>query len=108
MRMDIALHCNLVRSWRRVVPTWLLTVDTKVQGARERDMRNGVTIPPHFTAATMLDFTRLPSRLLDVALGPRITFKNFIGTKAASSDAITITQPIVAQYHLSVNWADLK
>ena len=34
----------------------VLTVDTKVQGPRERDMRNGFTVPPRFTAATILDF----------------------------------------------------
>ena len=63
----------------------VLTVDTKVQGPRERDMRNGFTVPPRFSAATILDFARHYSWLFDVALGPRITFKNFIGTKAASA-----------------------
>ena len=71
-------------------------------------MRNGFTVPPRFSIATILDFARHYSWLFDVALGPRITFKNFIGTKAASTDAITITQFIAGQYDLSVNWRDVE
>jgi isopentenyl diphosphate isomerase/L-lactate dehydrogenase-like FMN-dependent dehydrogenase len=86
----------------------VLTVDTKVQGPRERDMRNGFTVPPRFSAATILDFAWHYSWLFDVGLGPRITFKNFIGSKAASTDAMTITQFIAGQYDLSVGWRDVE
>jgi L-lactate dehydrogenase (cytochrome) len=34
----------------------VLTVDTKVQGPRERDMRNGFTVPPRFGPGTFPDF----------------------------------------------------
>ncbi len=86
----------------------VLTVDTKVQGPRERDMRNGFTVPPRFSAATLLDFARHHAWLFDVALGPRITFKNFVGKGAKSSDAMTITQFISGQYDLSVSWRDVE
>ena len=86
----------------------VLTVDTKVQGPRERDMRNGFTVPPRFTAATLLDFALHYSWLFDVAFGPRITFKNFVGSNAASTNAMTITQFIAGQYDLSVNWRDVE
>jgi len=86
----------------------VLTVDTKVQGPRERDMRNGFTVPPRFSAATILDFARHFSWLLDVGLGPRIAFRNFEGTSAAATDAVTITQFIAGQYDLSVNWRDVE
>ena len=86
----------------------VLTVDTKVQGPRERDMRNGFTVPPRFTAATILDFARHYSWLFDVGLGQRIAFRNFEGTQAAATDAMTITQFIAGQYDLSVNWKDVE
>ncbi len=86
----------------------VLTVDTKVQGPRERDMRNGFTVPPRFTLATILDFARHFSWLLDVGLGPRIAFRNFEGTKAAATDAVTITEFIAGQYDLTVNWRDVE
>ena len=86
----------------------VLTVDTKVQGPRERDMRNGFTVPPRFTAATILDFAWHCSWLFDVGFGPRITFKNFAGGKATSTDAMTITQFVAGQYDLSVIWRDVE
>ncbi len=86
----------------------VLTVDTKVQGPRERDMRNGFTVPPRFTIATILDFARHFSWLFDVGLGPRIAFRNFEGTKAAATDAVTITEFIAGQYDLTVNWRDVE
>lgn len=86
----------------------VLTIDTKMQGPRERDMRNGFTVPPRFTLGTMLDFGLHWRWLLDVGLGPKITFRNFIGTAAASDNAVTITQFIAGQYDLTVNWRDVE
>ncbi|MBI1395208.1 MAG: L-lactate dehydrogenase [Betaproteobacteria bacterium] len=86
----------------------VLTVDTKVQGPRERDMRNGFTVPPKFTLGTLLDFALHPAWLLDVGLGPKVTFRNFEGTAVASRDAVTITQFIAGQYDLGVSYRDLE
>lgn len=85
----------------------VLTVDTKMQGPRERDIRNGFTVPPKFTAGTLLDFMLHPGWLMDVGLGPRIAFRNFTGTTAHSDDAVTITQFIAGQYDLTINWKDV-
>jgi len=86
----------------------VLTVDTKVQGPRERDMRNGFTVPPRFSAATLLDFALHWRWLLDVGLGPKITFRNFAGTSVDATNAVTITQFIAGQYDLSVSWRDVE
>lgn len=93
-----AAHCTAL----------VLTVDTKVQGPRERDMRNGFTVPPKFTLGTMLDFALHFRWLMDVGLGPKIAFRNFEGTAAQATDAVTITQFIANQYDLSVNYKDLE
>lgn len=85
----------------------VLTVDTKLQGPRERDIRNGFTVPPRFSPATLLDFALHFRWLLGVALGPKITFRNFVGTGAQADDAVTITQFIAGQYDLTVNWRDV-
>ena len=86
----------------------VLTADTKVQGPRERDMRNGFTVPPKFSPATLLDFARHFRWMLDVAMGPKIRFANFDGTAAQATDAVTITQFIAGQYDLTVNWKDAE
>jgi L-lactate dehydrogenase (cytochrome) len=85
----------------------VLTVDTKIQGPRERDMRNGFTVPPKFTLSTMIDFARHWQWLFDVGLGPKVTFRNFDGTAAQSGNAVTITQFIAGQYDLSISWKDV-
>jgi len=86
----------------------VLTVDTKVQGPRERDMRNGFTVPPKFTLGTMVDFVRHFGWLMNVGMGPKVTFRNFEGTAARNASAVTITQFIAGQYDLSVSWKDLE
>ncbi len=82
----------------------VLTVDTKLQGPRERDMRNGFTVPPKFTLGTMIDFARHWQWLLDVGLGPKVTFRNFEGTAVDNRNAVTITQFIAGQYDLAISW----
>lgn len=86
----------------------VLTVDTKIQGPRERDMRNGFTVPPRFTATTLLDFAMHWRWLLDVGLGPKIKFRNFVDTGLDANNAVTITQFIAGQYDLSVSWRDVE
>ena len=86
----------------------VLTVDTKIQGPRERDMRNGFTVPPRFGPATLFDFLTHPGWLADVGLGPRVTFRNFEGTGVEATGAVTITQFVSGQYDLSVSYRDLE
>jgi L-lactate dehydrogenase (cytochrome) len=86
----------------------VLTVDTKMQGPRERDIRNGFTVPPRFGLSTMFDFATHLRWLFDVGLGPKIKFRNFDGTGIDSDSALTITQFIANQYDLSVNWRDVE
>ena len=86
----------------------MLTVDTKLQGPRERDIRNGFTVPPRFTFGTMVDFALHWRWLCDVGLGPKVKFRNFEGTGVNSDDAVTITQFISNQYDLSVSWRDVE
>ena len=46
--------------------TLVLTVDTPVAGARLRDVRNGMTIPPTLGIRTLADMSRYPSWWLDL------------------------------------------
>ncbi len=86
----------------------VLTVDTKLQGPRERDIRNGFTVPPRFDLTTLADFALHWRWLLDVGLGPKVKFRNFEGTQVNADDAVTITQFIEKQWDLSVSWQDVE
>ncbi len=86
----------------------VLTVDTKLQGPRERDIRNGFTVPPRFDLTTLADFALHWRWLLDVGLGPKVKFRNFEGTQVNADDAVTINQFIEKQWDLSVSWQDVE
>jgi L-lactate dehydrogenase (cytochrome) len=56
----------------------ILTVDVPVQGPRERDIRNGLTVPPHITLRNTLDMVQRIPWIVDVMIrGPRLGFGNF-------------------------------
>lgn len=58
----------------------VLTVDTPVAGARLRDVRNGLTIPPALTARTLADMGRHPSWWLNLLTTEPLTFASLTST----------------------------
>jgi L-lactate dehydrogenase (cytochrome) len=54
----------------------VLTIDVPVVGNRERDVRNGASLPPRIHLDTALDALRRPRWLLDFLRGSTITFAN--------------------------------
>jgi L-lactate dehydrogenase (cytochrome) len=54
--------------------TLVLTVDVPVAGARLRDVRNGLTIPPRLTPTTLVDMARHPRWLLDTLTTEPLSF----------------------------------
>jgi len=85
----------------------VITLDTKAQGPRERDMRNGFTVPPRVTWRNALDLLRRVHWLRDVAMGPRVTFANLAGSLVGSSDIISIARFAAEQYDFSVDWSHI-
>ena len=63
----------------------VLTIDVPVVGNRERDVRNGASLPPRLQLDTALDALRRPRWLLAFLRGPTITFAN-LGEIVGSSD----------------------
>ena len=55
----------------------VVTVDVPVTGAREKDLRNGLTVPPQVNARTGWDLVRHPRWLARLVAHPRPTFANF-------------------------------
>jgi L-lactate dehydrogenase (cytochrome) len=85
-----------------------LTVDLPVLGQRERDLRNGATIPPKITVRNVVDVLQRLQWLRGVWFGPKITFQNFVGSSAALSDnAGTLWQYVNSLNDPSVDWDDL-
>lgn len=65
----------------------VLTVDVPAVGKRERDLRNGMSIPPSIRPAGILDALRRPRWLRGLLTGPELTFGNLRGFAPGDSAA---------------------
>jgi len=84
----------------------VVTVDVPVLGQRERDNRNGFTVPPRLTAANALDMLRRWDWLADVALGPRPTFANVAPLVPNGGDLTTLSRFIGEQLEPGLAWKE--
>jgi L-lactate dehydrogenase (cytochrome) len=86
----------------------VVTVDTPVLGQRERDVRNGATIPPRITVRNAFDTLRRPRWLLAMARGPRVTFANVTGGAGRAGLRPFALSPFVnGLFDPAVTWRDL-
>jgi L-lactate dehydrogenase (cytochrome) len=86
----------------------VLTVDVPIISRRERDLRNGFTVPPRITLGNALDTLRRPGWIRRVLLGPRLTLANLVGAPGAPrTDIVTLGGVANRQVDPSVTWADL-
>jgi isopentenyl diphosphate isomerase/L-lactate dehydrogenase-like FMN-dependent dehydrogenase len=86
----------------------VLTVDVPVISRRERDLRNGFTVPPRITVRNALDTLRRVGWMRRVLLGPRLTLANLVGMPGAPRvDIVTLAGVANRQVDPSIAWADL-
>jgi L-lactate dehydrogenase (cytochrome) len=88
--------------------TLVVTVDTPVLGQRERDARNGATIPPRITWRNAIDTLRRPRWLATIVRGPRVTFANVVSPDRAGGPGPFALSPFVnSLFDSTVTWSDL-
>jgi L-lactate dehydrogenase (cytochrome) len=80
----------------------VLTVDVPVAGARRRDIRNGLTIPPSLTAKTLASFAAHPRWTLDLLTSEPLSFATF-----SESPQELMTQ-INTMFDPRAGWDDLE
>lgn len=88
-------------------PVLCLTVDLPIQGPRERDQRNGFTVPPRLGLGNVLDYATRIGWLLRMATGPRITFGNLEAPGGQKAALTTLVQHISAQFDPTVTWKEI-
>lgn len=89
--------------------TLVVTLDVPVTGKRERDLRNGFTVPPRPTFRNVLDVFRRPRWLGNLAFGPKITFANLTdGDQTKGAGAISLAKRHERLLNPSHTWEDLK
>ena len=82
----------------------ILTVDLPITGNRERDPRNGFTIPPHYGLRQTYEAFKAPFWTLDYLTGAPIKYANL----SADTPAVSLADFVDAQLHAGFNWRDAE
>jgi L-lactate dehydrogenase (cytochrome) len=84
----------------------VLTVDLAMQGQRDRDVHNGLTIPPTLRPSNMLDFALHPGWVWRYLTGPKVLPASLV--KPGQSTLFTIAGYVNSQFDQSVTWKDIE
>ena len=82
--------------------TLVVTVDTIVAGNRVRDLRNGLSIPPALTLATVASVASKPSYWYHLLSGPPLDYANFAGGPS------TTVMKTADFFDPDLNWSDIE
>ena len=80
----------------------MLTLDLQIQ-----DLKNGLSVPPQLTLATMLDIMTKPGWALNVMTGRRKSFGNLEGRIKNADTLTTLSQWIAGQFDPTLSWDDV-
>ena len=89
-------------------PVLCVTVDLPIQGPRERDERNGFTVPPRLDLQNVFDFAWHLGWLWQMATGPRIAFANLDHGTGPSATLTTVAKHIASQFDATVTWKEME
>ncbi|MGH3097840.1 MAG: alpha-hydroxy acid oxidase [Streptosporangiales bacterium] len=90
------------RAWDSGYEALIVTVDTPVAGARMRDVRNGFTIPPELTPATVADAALHPAWWFNLLTTEPLTFASLHRWSG------TIAELVNQMFDPSVTFSDLS
>ncbi|MEU8250312.1 alpha-hydroxy acid oxidase [Nonomuraea sp. NPDC048916] len=86
----------------------VVTVDVPVVGAREKDLRNGLTVPPRVDLRTGWDVLSHPRWLAELVTGPKVTFANFTGLMPEQRTTSGLAAATAGLLNPGHTWADLE
>lgn len=85
-----------------------LTVDTPVQGNRERDMKTGMTLPPCFSLKSALSFAAHPHWALTTGFGGFELENVSHGGGGLAGKTMSLLQYIHTQFDNTLTWKDAE
>lgn len=83
----------------------VLTVDTIVAGARERDPRNRFTVPPRLNRKTVSQALARPGYLMDMLTSPKIGPVNFEGLDTGGRGVMNVINEL---FDRTMTWKDAE
>ena len=84
-----------------------LTVDLPLAGQRERDLKNGFTVPPQIRLSNILDTMLRPDWLWGFLTHPRMTLENVRDHAIAAKNLFSVIDYTTAQFDPSLTWDDM-
>lgn len=105
---DRSILKDLIRRARESGYTALcLTVDLPRAGQRERDLKNGFTVPPQIRLSNILDTMLRPDWLLDFLASPRMQLENVLTHTDAAQNLFSVIEYTTAQFDPTLTWDDM-
>lgn len=84
----------------------VVTVDLATHGRRERDIRNGFSIPPRLSLPDIVNAAMRPGWLYAALTGPRLTFANY--TPSGDQGFIDLAKHIASLFDPALSWKDIE
>jgi len=85
----------------------VLTLDLPVSGQRNKDIRNGLSIPPRMTLANVLNMMSKPRWAWSMLGTRRRTFGNIVGHVDGLTNLKSVSEWAFAQHDQTQNWDDV-
>lgn len=86
----------------------VLTVDLQLFGQRHADIKNGLSVPPSFRLANLVNMATKPRWALSMARAKRRTFGNLAGHLKGKERLRELTQWISHQFDETLSWRDVE
>ena len=84
----------------------IVTTDNQMPGWRERDLRNGFTVPLRLTPGNVIDMALHAGWLARMAQTPRFTFANY--PPEVGGSVLSVAARIGALLHTDIGWKDIE
>lgn len=89
-------------------PVLVLTMDLHVEGQRNADIKNGLSVPPKVTLANALDVLSRPRWCLEMLRSKRYTFGNLAESGKTPKGVSELTEWVESQFDPSFSWRDIE
>jgi L-lactate dehydrogenase (cytochrome) len=86
----------------------VLTMDLQIIGQRHKDIRNGLSAPPKFTAKHLWQMATKPQWALGMLGTQRRTFRNLVGHVDNAGDLSQLAAWTNSQFDPRLSWADVR
>jgi L-lactate dehydrogenase (cytochrome) len=86
----------------------MLTLDLQIVGQRHKDLKNGLSVPPKPTLASLLNMASKPRWCMGMLGTQRRTFGNVMGHAKGVSDMSSLSSWTAEQFDPTLSWADVE